>query len=80
MGIRDRDARCTVLTLYVDGVEQASSATPVQIPATSGAFVIGARNGGQFLFYEGVIDEVAIYDHALDAPQIENHRRVALGL
>jgi hypothetical protein len=70
----------TRLTLYVDGVEQASSAIPVLIPATSNAFVIGARNGGQFLFYNGVIDEVAIYDHALDAAQIENHRRVALGL
>ena len=67
------------LTLYVDAVEQDSSTTPIVIPATSKPFAVGARNGGTWLWFNGSIDEVAIYDRALDRTQLEAHRRLALG-
>jgi hypothetical protein len=67
------------LTLYIDGQSQDSSATPiVSIPATTNGFVLGGRNGGNFLHYAGVIDEVAVYDKALSPARIDAHRRAAL--
>ena len=71
----------TELSLYVDAVLQDSSIapTPISIPGTSKPFAIGARNGGTWLMFTGSIDEVAIYDHALEMSQLENHRRVAFG-
>ena len=68
----------TTLALYVDGQLQASSTTPITIPPTANGFVLGGRNGGKFLRYAGVIDEVAVYDHALSAERIDAHRRAAL--
>ena len=68
----------TVLTLYIDGQSQATSTTTVMIPSTTNGFVLGARNGGQFLRYAGVIDEVAVYDYPLTPDRIEAHRRAAL--
>jgi hypothetical protein len=70
----------SILRLYIDGALQASSPTTLSIPPTSGAFAIGARHGGQWLFFGGLIDEVAVYDHVLGAQQINHHRAVALGL
>jgi hypothetical protein len=69
------------LTLYVDAEVQDTSITPspVAIPATSMPFAIGGRNGGTWLLFDGSIDEVAIYDRALEMSQLENHRRIALG-
>jgi hypothetical protein len=69
-------------TLYVDGVAQATR-TPtasILIPPTSASFTIGARAGGVHSFFIGVIDEVAVYDYPLSLAQIDEHRRVALGL
>lgn len=66
------------LALHIDGALQTTDPNTVPLPATTKPFTIGARNGGEFLYYAGSIDEVAVYDHALEATQIENHRRVAL--
>ena len=70
-----------MLSLYVDAVMQDSTIAPtlISIPGTSMPFAIGARNGGTWLMFTGSIDEVAIYDHALERSQLENHRRVAFG-
>ena len=68
------------LSLYTDGVRQTMTAVPnVVLPATSNAFVVGARNGGEYLWHRGAIDEVAVYDKALTDQQIAAHRLVALG-
>ncbi|MBA3393468.1 MAG: LamG domain-containing protein [Deltaproteobacteria bacterium] len=70
-----------VLRLYVDAALQAISSTPaVAIPPTTNAFVIGGRNGGQHLFFAGAVDEVALYDRALELAALERHRAAALGL
>ena len=66
------------LSLYLDGQSQATNATPISIPSTTNGFVLGARNGGEYLRYPGVIDEVAVYDHALSPERIDAHRRAAL--
>jgi hypothetical protein len=68
----------STLTLYLDGESQATNSTPVSVPSTTNGFVIGARNGGEYLRYPGVIDEVAVYDHALPPGRVEAHRRAAL--
>ena len=69
----------TDLTLYIDGVFQTTTPHQIAIPATSTAFAIGGRNGCAHSFFIGALDEVAVYDYALEPAQIENHRRVALG-
>jgi hypothetical protein len=69
----------TTLSFYIDATLKGSDATDVAMPPTNNTFAIGARNGGAHSWFFGDIDEVAIYDYALAAPQIENHRRVALG-
>ena len=68
------------LSLYTDGVRQAMTAVPnVLLPVTTNAFVVGARNGGAYLFLKGGIDEVAVYDKALTDVQLAAHRLVGLG-
>ncbi len=69
----------TSLILYRDGAMQAQTAAPnVVIPSTSGAFVVGARNGGQYLFLKGAVDEVAVYATALTGARIDAHRLASL--
>ena len=67
------------LTLYVDGLVKSISTEPVSLPSTTNPLTIGARFGGQWLWFAGTIDEVAIYGYALEEAQLQNHRRVALG-
>jgi hypothetical protein len=68
------------LRLYVDGMLKKTSTAPtVSIRATQTSFVIGARNGGAYEFFDGSIDEVAVYARALSAERINLHRVVALG-
>ncbi len=70
-----------VLRLYVDAALKATSSTPaVALPTTTNAFVIGGRNGGAYLFFAGAVDEVALYDRALELAALERHRAAALGL
>ncbi len=71
----------SMLSLYVDAALQDTSIAPavISIPATSMPFAIGGRHGGTWLMFVGSIDEVAIYDRALNQSQLEAHRRVAFG-
>jgi hypothetical protein len=67
------------LRLYKDGAFQImSQLVSLMIPQTSNSFVIGARDGGTIQFFDGSIDEVAIYDHPLTDQQIDHHHAVGL--
>ena len=59
----------TALRLFVDGAEVAASPSPAPLIATSGAVRIGGTSAaGQF--FNGLIDEVRIFDHARTPAEI----------
>jgi YVTN family beta-propeller protein len=58
--------------LYVNGALVASAALTGAISTTTNSVYIGSWNGGQE-FFNGVVDEVAIYPGALSAAQVSNH-------
>ncbi|MCX6924069.1 MAG: immunoglobulin domain-containing protein [Verrucomicrobia bacterium] len=62
----------TTVRLYVNGILENSLVT-TYAPANPGAvnLTFGSRNGNSA--YNGVLDEVAIYSHALTAAQIRSH-------
>ena len=63
-------------TLYLDG-ESISSHPGSALPLadTLAPLLVGASSQGNFPF-SGEIDEVAIYDRALDTREIEEHHAV----
>jgi YVTN family beta-propeller protein len=65
---------------YVNGVEKASQtlSTPTPLPETLGNIYIGAPEFSNHSFL-GLIDEVAIWDHALSAEVIGQHYQNGLG-
>ena len=71
----------TTQRLYVDGEPVNSAASGKQLPGPAGVpFAIGANGtAAQINFFEGDIDEVAIYDHVLTAARIRAHHQVGIG-
>lgn len=65
--------RAGVYTVYVDGVAQAAETNATAIPDASAPLTIGQAEGLGFM--DGLIDEVTIYDGALDGEQL---RTIAL--
>lgn len=63
------------LRLYVNAALIASTASTRTLPDTTGAVRIGAREGPGV---SGDLDEVAIYDRALTATEIDEHYRVGI--
>ena len=55
--------------LYVDGVNRAGTVVSRTLASTTAALAIGAGSG----YFNGTLDEVAIYDRALDATSIAAH-------
>jgi len=67
------------LALYVDGAEVARNADGAAVAQFTGAPLIGASSAG-IGFATGVLDEIAIYDHALAPDRIALHYQLgALG-
>jgi hypothetical protein len=71
------------LRLYMNG-ELAAGPTPaaVELPDTTANAVAGARFSGNTpignaAHFQGDLDELALYDHALPAERIETHHRAA---
>src|SRR4030095_16461684 len=72
----------TTVRFYVNGVLRASqdrnsfgfkpNGTNGD-PATGGAMVLGDRGDGEFLPFDGSIDEVAVYNYALSEQQARAH-------
>ena len=66
-----------VIRLYVDGVERGSAADTVSFSANADLF-IGANHGGApgygiAIPFNGLIDEVAVYNSALSAARVQAH-------
>src|SRR5262249_4667308 len=61
----------STLRLYVNGAQAASTAVSGTIGASTGALRIGG-NGIWKEFFNGLIDEVRVYDHALTASEIQS--------
>lgn len=59
--------------LYLDGVDRTGAVVNHALASTADALLIG--NGSGYL--DGTIDEVAVYDRALDAATIAAHRAAA---
>jgi hypothetical protein len=63
----------TTMRLYVNGVQQASAASSISQLNTTYPFRIGAVGATGGAKYSGTIDEVAIYNRALSAAEINAH-------
>ena len=59
----------TEMKLFVDGTFVASQPATGSIPAASANVVIGSQEDGAN-YFEGLIDEVQIYDRALSDPEV----------
>lgn len=73
-GVLTKDG--TSLTLFIDGVQAAS------VPMTEATYYNPALNTGAAIgrdgdlpgeYFSGAVDEVAVYDHALTAAQVQGH-------
>lgn len=68
------------LSLFTDGELRGVKSTPnPALPATTNPFVVGARNGGAYLWFTGGIDELAIYNHPVAKARLDAHRAIGLG-
>lgn len=63
---------------YVDAVA-VDSQPAGNAAATGDDFVIGADSNGTGVRFQGLLDEVAVYDHVLDATAIKHHYDVGMG-
>lgn len=66
------------VTLYVNGVEEGSLTAP-GVPPDARRWQIGLHGGGGLADFAGVIDDVALYDTALDASLLAEHVAIASG-
>jgi hypothetical protein len=70
----------TTLRVYLDGVEiQTAAAGTARNAASAGNWRIGNLDGTTTQFYDGLIDDVRIYDRALTAAEI-NHLATGRGV
>jgi hypothetical protein len=68
-------------TLYVDGARAGSVFTPFR-PNDSGALGLGVGRsaaGAPAFFFDGLLDDVAVYPHALTAADVAAHYAAAKG-
>jgi hypothetical protein len=68
----------TVAELYIDGVSVGKNVGATgAIGGGPGIFVLGDNAAGQFNKLAGQIDEFAVYDKRLTAPQVAAHFQAA---
>lgn len=67
----------TTVTFYVNGVNSGSANAATAVPNSGTAFCIGQR-ADNYGYFDGNVDEVAIYTHALSEAQIQLHYQVGL--
>lgn len=63
----------TNIKMYVNGALEATTALTGSLPTGSGSIVIGRNSSASNSFFDGVLDEVAIYSGALSAARILAH-------
>jgi hypothetical protein len=59
--------------IYLDGVLKQTVTTTVALTANNGALSIGRSNVDNNFYFNGLLDEVAIYPTALSATTVSNH-------
>ena len=64
--------------IYQDGVDVTGTVTNRTLTDGSGPLVLGVRRGTSTAFYDGFLDEVAIYRSVLSASQVTAHRTAGL--
>jgi hypothetical protein len=69
----------TTMTLYVNGVAENMLTASFPIAGATNHFVVGAEAGGGEDFFDGALDEIAVYDHVLSAPRVNAHYLVGTG-
>jgi hypothetical protein len=57
-------------TIYLNGAPITATNLGTFTPRTSGSFNLGWRPGGNYISFSGAIDETAVYNRALSAPEI----------
>ena len=62
----------TYLKLYFDGVEKRTANITTDAIATDANVTIGRQSNANGFFFEGIIDEVAIFDAALEEEDIKD--------
>jgi hypothetical protein len=62
-----------IMTLYLDGSPVAQSKTALSIQSTSCIFAMGATHCGQEGYFQGSLDEMAVYGTALPIGRIQEH-------
>jgi hypothetical protein len=67
----------TMLNFYVNGASAVGSAMGTSMSTSASHLVFAADVGGPGSHYEGDLDEVAIYDKALDATRVLAHWQAA---
>lgn len=63
----------TILLIYVNGVAKNQGTSTVSLPDRSSAFAIGGKGQDSGYWFDGDIDEVAVYDKVLPASRIAAH-------
>jgi hypothetical protein len=61
------------MRLYINGVQEASASSTISMANTTLPLRIGTNTGSATNFYEGLVDEVAVYNAALSATQVKQH-------
>jgi hypothetical protein len=69
----------TTLSLYLNGQPVGSTAGTISTPATQNPFAVGAESGGAIAWFNGPIDEVAVYGTPLSPARIQAHYNVGIG-
>ena len=68
----------TVMKLYINATIAATSTEPnLSIPDRTNGFAIGAKGSDSPSYFKGDLDEIAVYDHALDPARIAAHLAAA---
>jgi concanavalin A-like lectin/glucanase superfamily protein len=67
------------LRLFIDGVNDETTAVSGVLPSRTNAFLVGQDNDGSYRF-AGAIDEIAVYGRALTPTEILRHRDLARGV
>jgi hypothetical protein len=71
----------TTMIIYVNGAAVQSSVAPQAIAAFNDSFNVATYSTEMTAdCFEGVVDEVAVYDHALTSQRIQTHYRVGTGM
>jgi hypothetical protein len=66
----------TTMAVFVDGTQEAATPDTRAMPSVSAVALIGSAGDGSH--FAGVIDEVAVYDEALDADRVQAHFNAGL--